>query len=80
MIKVKEYLLIITLSLLTTSLLHSEEDNKTFSNISPGVITISEQEYFDFLKISILEQPEYLFSVSEVTRKNMFLKFAQRNR
>ena len=80
MFKVKEYLLIITLSLLTTSLLHSEEDNKTFSNISPGVITISEQEYFDFLRISILEQPEYLFSVSEVTEKNMFLKFAQRNR
>lgn len=80
MFKVKEYLLIITLSLLTTSLLHSEEDNRTFSNISPGVITISEQEYFDFLRISILEQPEYLFSVSEVTEKNMSLKFAQRNR
>ncbi len=80
MFKVKEYLLIITLSLLTTSLLHSEEGNKTFSNISPGVITISEQEYFDFLRISILEQPEYLFSVSEVTEKNMSLKFAQRNR
>ena len=41
---------------------------------------ILEENYIDFIRISIVNQPEYLFAVSTVEEKNMSLKFARRER
>ena len=79
MIRVKNYFFILTLVLQFNTVL-AFEDKKTFSDLSSSLFTISEQDYFNFLRVSILEQPEYLYSVSEVNEKDMFLRFAKRNR
>ena len=39
-----------------------------------------EENYIDFIRVSIVNQPEYLFAVSTVEEKNMSLKFARRER
>ena len=41
---------------------------------------ILEENYIDFIRVSIVNQPEYLFAVSTVEEKNMSLKFARRER
>ena len=41
---------------------------------------ILEENYIDFIRISIVNQPEYLFAVSTVEEKNMSLKYARRER
>lgn len=52
----------------------------TFFSIQEDETTIAEVDYFNFLRISIIEQPEYAYSISDVTEKGMLLKFQQRNR
>ena len=42
--------------------------------------TIDENNYFDFLRSSILNQPEFKFANSNVEEKNQSLKFAKRQR
>ena len=42
--------------------------------------TISQQEYLNFLRLSVIEQPEYLFSISQMSEKDMFLRYANRQR
>ncbi|MFL2815727.1 MAG: hypothetical protein ACJZ9D_01885 [Alphaproteobacteria bacterium] len=42
--------------------------------------TISEEEYLNFLRMSVIEQPEYLFSISQMNEKDMSLKYANRQR
>ena len=41
---------------------------------------ILEENYIDFIRVSIVNQPEYLFAVSTVEEKNMSLKYARRER
>ena len=41
---------------------------------------ILEENYIDFIRISIVNQPEYLFAVSTVEEKNMTLRFQKRHR
>ena len=52
----------------------------TFSSLRSEGKTSSQIEYYDFLKMSIIEQPEYSHSISTVTEKNMLLKYEQRMR
>jgi len=60
----------------------SEANNnyRTFSKVDPSIPLISEIDYLNFLRISIIDQPEYLYSVSTVKEKNMSVKFAKRSR
>ena len=52
----------------------------SFTSLRSVASTISEADYFDFIRISIIEQPEYLFANSSVTEKNMILKYEKRTR
>ena len=38
---------------------------------------IGEDEYFDFLRVSIIEQPEFLYANSTFIEKNQSLKFTK---
>ena len=75
-------LIIITTALLSGSKGFSQgnEDYTTFSKIDPSIPLLSEVDYLNFIRISILEQPEYLYSISTVEEKNMSVKFAKRSR
>ena len=42
--------------------------------------TISEIDYFDFIRISVVTQPEYLYANSNVLEKKESLKFSKRKR
>ncbi len=53
---------------------------KTFSYLKGISPTINELDYFNFIRISIISQPEYLYAVSTVQEKNMSLKYARRSR
>ena len=64
---------VIMLIMINTALLFGSEgfsqDNgnyTTFSKIDPSIPLLSEVDYLNFIRISILEQPEYLFSISNV--------------
>jgi hypothetical protein len=52
----------------------------TFSPIKGDTRTISQNNYFTFIRQSILEQPEYAYSISSLTEKNMLLKYERRTR
>ena len=52
----------------------------SFSKILMETKTIGEDEYFDFIRSSIIEQPEFLYANSNYTEKSESLKFAQRQR
>ena len=53
---------------------------KTFSYIKEISPVINELDYFNFIRISIVSQPEYLYAVSTAQEKNMSLKYARRSR
>ena len=60
---------------------YSEIKNKpTFFSLRKEALTMSEVEFFNFLRMSIIEQPEYSNAVSDVLEKKMLLKFQQRHR
>ncbi len=52
----------------------------TFSLLRDETGTILQSDYFEFLRLSILEQPEYSFSVSTVIEKDMLVKYENRTR
>lgn len=52
----------------------------SFSGFETGTDIISEDEYFSFIKDSIITQPEFLFANSNYIEKNQTLKFSQRQR
>tara|TARA_B110000444_G_scaffold261018_1_gene310508 strand:+ start:6584 stop:7936 length:1353 start_codon:yes stop_codon:yes gene_type:complete len=66
--------------------LHANEEgqlsnpNMSFSKIDLNSITISESDYFDFIRESIITQPEFLYAQSNFIEKNQSLKFAKRQR
>ncbi len=80
--------LFLVFSFLQTNLNHAnDEKNKvyqsskpTFYSLRSEVATISENDFFDFLRISIIQQPEYSYALSDVEEKKMLLKFQQRHR
>ena len=53
---------------------------KTFSDIEIVSNTISETNYIDFLRIHIINQPEYQYTRSSLYEKDALLKFAKRQR
>ena len=58
-----------------------QEDNKlTFYQLRGLTSTFNQIDYFNLIRTSIIEQPEYAFALSTVTEKNMMLKFQRRNR
>jgi len=78
---------LVTLITLSKVIIASEEKESTISDLSPtffslkdNYATIQELDYFNFLRISIIEQPEYAYSISDVTEKGMLVKFQKRNR
>ena len=52
----------------------------SFSKIAMETEMIGEDEYFDFLRVSIIEQPEFLYANSTFIEKNQSLKFTKRQR
>ena len=52
----------------------------TFSLLREEGETILQNNYFEFIKMSIIQQPEYSYSVSTVAEKNMLLKYERRTR
>ncbi len=52
----------------------------TFFSLRSERENIAQENYYDFIRSSIIEQPEYAYSISTVTEKNMLLKFEQRTR
>ncbi len=52
----------------------------TFSSLRDEINNIDQSDYYNFLRISIVEQPEYSYSISTVTEKNMLLKYEKRHR
>ena len=61
--------------------LFDKEDNKlTFYQLRGLTSTFNQIDYFNLIRTSIIEQPEYAFALSTVTEKNMMLKFQRRNR
>ena len=52
----------------------------TFFSLRDERENISQNDYYDFIRTSIIEQPEYAYSISTVAEKNMLLKFQQRTR
>lgn len=79
MIKVIQLLIIVSL-LNYPGLSEANNNYRTFSKVDPSIPLISEIDYLNFLRISIIDQPEYLYSVSTVKEKNMSVKFAKRSR
>jgi hypothetical protein len=63
--------------------LHANEEgslsnpNMSFSKIDLKAITINESDYFDFIRESIITQPEFLYAQSNFIEKNQSLKFAK---
>ncbi len=60
----------------------SEAKNRdlTFSSVRSLKSTINQFEYFNFIRASIIEQPEYAYALSNVNEKDMMLRFQKRNR
>ena len=79
MVKVIQLLTIVFL-LNYPGLSEANNNYRTFSKVDPSIPLISEIDYLNFLRISIIDQPEYLYSVSTVKEKNMSVKFAKRSR
>jgi outer membrane protein TolC len=52
----------------------------SFSGFETGTDIINEDDYFSFIKDSIITQPEFLFANSNYIEKNQTLKFSQRQR
>ena len=52
----------------------------SFSKLRSLTSTISEIDYFDFIRISVVTQPEYLYANSNVLEKKESLKFSKRKR
>ena len=52
----------------------------SFSKLRSLTSTINETDYFDFIRISVVTQPEYLYANSNVLEKNEILKFSKRKR
>ncbi len=52
----------------------------SFSKLRSITSTINEIEYFNFIRMSVLDQPEYLYANSNVKEKNQILKFQERKR
>ncbi len=52
----------------------------TFSSLRNESGTVLQNEYFEFIRMSIIEQPEYSFSISSVEEKNMLLTYEKRTR
>ncbi len=52
----------------------------TFSSLRNESGTVLQNEYFEFIRMSIIEQPEYSFSISSVEEKNMLLRYEKRTR
>ena len=50
--------------------------NLSFSKINLGSSTINESDYYDFLRESIIKQPEFLYANSNFIEKNQSLKYA----
>ena len=57
-----------------------EKNSLTFSSLESLGPTISEEEYYDYIRVSILNQPEYAYALSNMSEKNMLLKFEKRHR
>ena len=64
-------------------------DDSSLSNINNGLSfsmlekdfqSIDEDSYFDFIRASILTQPEFMYANSNVEEKSQSLKFAKRQR
>ncbi len=72
--------------LLISTNANSEENIKvdifspSFSVLRSTSSTIEEKTYFDFIRVSIIQQPEYSFAKSTVEEKNMTLRFQKRHR
>ncbi len=66
----------------TNPLIKKEDNNQaeTFSFLRGVTSTQNGQDYFDFIRSSIITQPEYLMAVSGVEEKDMSLRFANRQR
>ena len=79
MIKVIQLLIIVSL-LNYPGLSEANNNYRTFSKVDPSIPLISEIDYLNFLRISIIDQPEYLYSVSTVKEKDMSVRFARRSR
>ena len=85
---IKHSVILVILSFLQTNAnyegdeeLEVYQSNKpTFYSMRSEVSTVSENEFFDFLRISIIQQPEYSYAISDVVEKKMLLKFQQRHR
>jgi outer membrane protein TolC len=54
--------------------------NLSFSGFETGTGVISEDEYFSFIRDSIITQPEFLYANSNYIEKNQTLKFSKRQR
>ena len=54
--------------------------NLSFSKINLGSSTINETDYYDFIRESIITQPEFLYANSNFIEKNQSLKYAKRQR
>lgn len=54
--------------------------NLSFSGFETGTGVISEDEYFSFIRDSIITQPEFLYANSNFIEKNQTLKFSKRQR
>ena len=52
----------------------------SFSKINLQSNTINESDYFEFIRDSIITQPEFLYANSKFLEKNQALKFEQRQR
>ena len=83
------FLLPFLLSFYLSEVNSSEINSLTDSNIQPslsfsgfetGTGIISEDEYFNFIRDSIITQPEFLYANSNYIEKNQTLKFSKRQR
>ena len=54
------------------------ENDLTFSRLDNIAPTIDQNNYFDLIRASILDQPEFLYANSNLEEKNQNLKFARR--
>tara|TARA_B100000212_G_C27369233_1_gene531806 strand:+ start:946 stop:2307 length:1362 start_codon:yes stop_codon:yes gene_type:complete len=57
-----------------------QSNKPTFYYLRSEIATINQNEFFDFLRMSIIQQPEYSYAMSDVVEKKMLLKFQQRHR
>jgi len=54
--------------------------NLSFSKINLGNDTINQSDYYDFIRESIITQPEFLYANSNFIEKNQSLKYTQKQR